>query len=269
MVFGSDRHVLDAATGNRLIGRRLAEVFAGKRRAFAVARLSLGAELTLTAAYVQGRNLSDLSLLRNAGVYPESHASEFAQKYLGSLDCGLVGVWGAPGEQHLLKPCHEQIEARAVEPYYFDKPWTLQLANKTVLVVHPFAEIQSQYGKPLWTRPVLPRFKLVTVRAYMTFGDGPHASWSETLREMEAKIARVDFDVALLGCGSYGVPLTHFIVNRLKRPAIYVGGALQILFGIKGARWAARPEFQRVFNEYWVYPETPSYAPTIENAAYW
>ena len=52
---GRPPHRIDAATANGLIRRRLAEVFNGRRRPFLVARLSLGAELSVAAEYADGR----------------------------------------------------------------------------------------------------------------------------------------------------------------------------------------------------------------------
>ena len=51
-----------------------------------------------------------------------------------------------------------------------------------------------------------------------------------------------------------------------------MGGATQILFGIKGRRWEEIPFFQNLINEYWVRPsidETPSKANLVEDACYW
>ena len=51
-----------------------------------------------------------------------------------------------------------------------------------------------------------------------------------------------------------------------------MGGATQVLFGVKGNRWDGIPEFQKYFNEYWVRPskeETPEKANLAEDACYW
>jgi hypothetical protein len=44
------------------------------------------------------------------------------------------------------------------------------------------------------------------------------------------------FDVALVSAGAYTGPLAHHIF-KLGKTAIYFGGSLQNLFGIKGHRW--------------------------------
>ena len=51
----------------------------------------------------------------------------------------------------------------------------------------------------------------------------------------------------------------------------YLGGVLQILFGIKGRRWD-ESDTHLMYNENWVYPdrsEIPAGADKVENACYW
>jgi glycerol-3-phosphate dehydrogenase len=50
-----------------------------------------------------------------------------------------------------------------------------------------------------------------------------------------------DYDVALIGCGAYGLPLASH-VKRKGKQSIHLGGGLQLLFGIKGKRWDDNPE---------------------------
>ncbi len=83
---------------------------------------------------------------------------------------------------------------------------------------------------------------------------------------------QLPFDVAILGCGAYGLPLVNFIVHELKRPAVYIGGGVQILFGIKGRRWLSHPVISTFFNDNWVFPsdnEKPSGADQVEGSSYW
>ncbi len=80
-----------------------------------------------------------------------------------------------------------------------------------------------------------------------------------------------EFDIAIIGCGSYGLPLAAKL-KRHGKQAIHLGGATQVLFGIKGKRWAENPVFRKLFNDYWVYPsldEIPITAKRIDNACYW
>ena len=54
---------------------------------------------------------------------------------------------------------------------------------------------------------------------------------------MKEDISKLDFDIALLGCGGYGLPLCNFIHKEMEKSTIYIGGGLQLLFGVMGKRW--------------------------------
>ena len=59
----------------------------------------------------------------------------------------------------------------------------------------------------------------------------------------------LDFDIVLLGCGGYGVPLCDFIKTKLNKSAIYVGGGLQLLFGVMGQRWENTEMWKKIISE--------------------
>ena len=123
--------------------------------------------------------------------------------------------------------------------------WLSALRGRTVLVVHPFNETiaaQLRRGALFWEegaaagRTTATRWKLV--RPPLNFaGRREHERWQEAL---EALIAAVDgagsFHVAPLSCGGLGMPLGAYL-RATGRSAVYVGGALQLLFGIRGGRW--------------------------------
>jgi len=223
-------------------------------------------------------------LVNNAGFFPadEEHAARFAQTFLGDLALtDYLGVWGfVPGEQLLSGkycPSAVQFEPAGVEPYYFRDPWSASLEGLRVLVVHPFAEtIREQFRKRELLFPggrILPDFDLQTVKAVQSLlGNARgHSSWFEALQSMKDDIDGRTFDIALIGAGAYGLPLAAH-VKRSGKVAVHVGGALQILFGIKGRRWEAMPQISRFFNEAWVRPgagETPDGNAKIEGGCYW
>ena len=58
----------------------------------------------------------------------------------------------------------------------------------------------------------------------------------------------------------------------MGKAGIHLGGATQILFGIKGQRWRDIKEFQPFFNEHWTDPiesEKPEKRNLVEGACYW
>jgi hypothetical protein len=155
----------------------------------------------------------------------------------------------------------KRIEYVELEPYFQDNPWTEVLANKKVLVIHPFNNtIESQYknnrDKLFVDKRVLPEFKsLETIRAVQTIGGNRENfhDWFEALEFMKNEINKKDFDIAILGCGAYGFPLAAHI-KRIGKKSIYMGGATQILFGIKGRRWLSNSEFSNIINEHFIFP---------------
>lgn len=170
-----------------------------------------------------------------------------------------------------------------LEPYWSKSPWTEVLKDKKVLVVHPFTNtIRSQYLKRKYLfkdQRVLPDFQqLITIKAVQSIGGKCESfkTWFDSLQNMENQIDQVDYDVALIGCGAYGMPLAAHC-KRMGKKAVHMGGALQLLFGIKGGRWenpnySEEYDYTSLFNEYWVRPseeERPSTADKVEDACYW
>ena len=76
-------------------------------------------------------------------------------------------------------------------------------------------------------------------------GNETQGDWQADLASL---IARVDaagpFDVALLSCGGLGMLLSLHL-RRTRRSSIYVGGPLQLHFGVRGKRWDNMPEYRR------------------------
>lgn len=166
-------------------------------------------------------------------------------------------------------------------PFLWKNPWTKALRDKRVLVVHPFVEsIRYQYEnnrENIWENPdVLPEFKeLLTLKAVQSIADNkdqPFKDWFEALKYMEDEISKLDFDVAIIGCGAYGMCLAAH-VKRIGKIAIHLAGWTQFLFGVYGNRWIKdQSEYSRFINKYWIRPnenERPKGALKVENGCYW
>ena len=165
-------------------------------------------------------------------------------------------------------------------PYRFTNPWCAVLRDKRVLVVSPFAEsIERQYSerreKIFPGTEVLPQFELKTVKAYNTIGgNNPYkdiTSWFDALEKMKEQMDRIDYDIALLGCGAYAFDLAAHAKRRGKK-AITLCGSLQVLFGIYGVRYENYLKQLGLLNKYWIRPspeERPEGYRLIENGAYW
>ena len=195
----------------------------------------------------------------------------FSQMFLEAAEAiDMLGVWFNPGEAEIIRrSCPQAVLAplASLEPYYHDRPWSQALAGKRVLVVHPFTQtIERQYQQhrqQLFENPqILPPFTLLTLPAVQSFAgcQTPFASWFDALDFMSEQVSQLEFDIALIGCGAYGLPLAARI-KQLGKQAIHLGGALQLLFGIRGQRWDGDPFFQALYNSHWVRPtsqETPN-----------
>lgn len=166
--------------------------------------------------------------------------------------------------------------------FFVKNPWTRCLKGKKVLVIHPFAKtIQSQYKKRKLLfngKEILPEFELLTIKTVQGLGDSEEIknfdNWFDALESMYRQIDAVDFDIALISGGAYGMFLANYVKEKGKQ-AIHVAGALQSFFGIKGQRFENNSVAQ-VMNEHWVYPsdeETPKgleeFAKTEGLNAYW
>ncbi|OBR89894.1 hypothetical protein CLRAG_38710 [Clostridium ragsdalei P11] len=225
------------------------------------------------------------TLVKYSGFFPYSieYAMEF--KEIMKESCSQVDVmafWNMFREAYYIKRYMKSdiylTQLRFLEPWYSEIPWTVALKNKKVLVIHPFCEtIRSQYNrreKLFKNKDMLPSFDLKTLKAIQTLArekDERFETWFDALEYMYNEALKIDFDIALIGCGAYGFPLAAKL-KKAGKQAIHMGGMLQILFGIKGRRWDDDPIVSKLYNEYWVRPgenEKPVRAESIENGCYW
>ncbi|MGG7213212.1 hypothetical protein ACQPUY_06285 [Clostridium nigeriense] len=226
-------------------------------------------------------NLENIKQL--SGVFPNDSNSiaEFCEVYTeGILDIDVLAVWGVTAERNIYKkycPTAKLINIMSLEPFFYDNPWSSAIRGKKLLILHPFVEtIKKQLinkEKLFKNDEVLPDFKEVSyIKAVQSLGGSDeYESWLEALKSMCSEIEKIDFDVAIIGTGAYGVPLASYI-KSLGKQAILMAGATQLLFGIKGKRWEDRTEYKELFNEYWVRPssmETPKEKEKVEGGSYW
>lgn len=169
--------------------------------------------------------------------------------------------------------------ASVVDAFNFDNPWSKALEGKKVLVVNPFyKEIQSQYDNvrsKLWkNKDILPEFKLKAIDSVWFFAgqyDPRFNNRIEAIEYLYEQIMKEDFDIALLGCGAMGFPLSSMI-KKAGKQAIHMGGSVQILFGVKGNRWDNNGVGDRFYNECWIRPgedTKPKGASRLDASCYW
>ena len=122
-------------------------------------------------------------------------------------------------------------------------------------------------------KDVLPKFELITIKAIQSLsGENKNfRHWFEALDYMKNEINNKEFDIALIGCGAYGLPLAAH-VKRIGKIGIHMGGCLQILFGIKGKRWDNHKIISNLYNVNWVRPseeDKPLSYKKVEDGCYW
>ena len=233
-----------------------------------------------------------------SGFFPND--IELGERFVDRMleDCGLIDLlaeWRRYMEDYIYvkyQPHTILTQLPRLEPWNMYryphsriKPWSAALKGKKVLVIHPFEEsVRRQYEKNrmhIFERiygadDILPEFELVTLKAVQTLAgehDGRFETWFDALDWMTAQCRKIEFDVAVIGCGAYGFPLAAEI-KRMGKTAIHLGGATQLLFGIIGSRWEVEyADFHRdVVNKYWVRPaesERIAHAEAVEAACYW
>ena len=224
-----------------------------------------------------------------AGFYPATNKN---MKRFGQMlhalrnDIDILGVFSRLDEQdYVLKYIPETtklVDLDSVYSIYNQHPWTRYLKDKKVLVIYQLDKlIEKQYREKrelLFKNPeILPEFELITYKPVQSLLDAkkelPYKDWFEALNKMKEDISKIDFDIALVGAGAYGIFLAHHC-KMLGKQGIHLGGATQLLFGIGGSRWYNfQPEYLINANlEHWVRPskdEKPKGSEKIEDSCYW
>ena len=119
------------------------------------------------------------------------------------------------------------------------------LEGKRVLVVSPFSNsiLANFHNRSnFFKNYTYPEFGLQVFNTPITYAGlpasyYPNRNWFETTEALITGISKLDFDIALLSCGSYAMPLGQHIATTMGKQAIYIGGVLQLMFGIMGRRY--------------------------------
>ena len=209
--------------------------------------------------------------LDNARLYTELVLND-------TKELDILGSW--LNRERLLQPELKQVikvQLPDLEPYYHENPWSEALAEKKVLIVHPFEEsIRKQYlirNQIFKDSRVLPDFELDTIKAIQSAGQSKTQfdNWFQCLDDMKEKMDKKVYDIAIVGCGAYGFHLAAH-AKRQQKIGIHLGGATQMLFGIKGKRWENNSVSSELINDFWIKPsatERPELYTLIEDGCYW
>lgn len=222
----------------------------------------------------------------NAGFFPANDymLSQFSSELIDvTKNIDVIGVWFNPGEEEVLEKYAKNaklVHLSNIDPTFKTNSWSNCLKGKKVLVIHPFEEtIISQYQKRnllFENQNTLPEFELITLKPVQSIADSKkdlaYENWFEALEYTKSKIKEIDFDIALIAAGAYGIFLADFC-KQLGKKAVHTGGCLQLLFGIKGKRWMdENSHISKLINENWIFPDIndrPKGYEKVENGTYW
>lgn len=252
-----------------------------KNAPFLITRVGLGGETIVASLTIANQEIPPQGLYwfyNNAGFYGSSDFKKFAALYSEACkNCDAHAYWNFPGfvemEDFLVPETKTLLDPSCLESFRFSDPWTKLLKDKKILIINPFkTEIdkQLQHKDKIWKNPDILSGDFITYQSVQSIGgEGPHKDWYQSFEIMCDDISKLDFDIALLGCGSYGLPLANFIKTNMNKSAIYVGGGLQLYFGIIGKRWQNDKDILENINNYWIRPSITKNYEKVEGGCYW
>lgn len=268
---------------------------------FFIGRLS-GNESLLCGLFLKKRSIP-IQLIHNmlfgAGIQflSEEDARDYANVYTQSFqNCDLIGVWNGGGmyEQSItlyetLRGIYSKFQpicATGIEPFYYmhlpEYDFCNVFQNKKVLILSSHSEtikMQLPIVDKICQRSIFHASTTFYIHKPPQQNGGSHdtQSWKVHFESLKKDVKYIreevfDFDIALVGCGGFGMPICDYIYTDLNRSVIYLGGALQLCFGIMGRRWKTSEEINKHVNKYWVSPLTvdiPENKDYCEGGCYW
>ena len=231
------------------------------------------------------------------GIFPTDpeFLNEFAQFFSASVQSiDILGLFEADQEKDLID--QNNLTAKFI-PYQSTEPdrsvpedpsncYLNCLDGKKILYISPFANLlkdrsQKDIFEAVWSNISKNWFYPKSISAIeipYSYGSSisTHRQYGTSLnlyKSICSEIDKHDFDVVLMGVGALGLPLAAYVQSKGK-VAISLGGHLQVLFGIKGARWK-RDDYWNThyFNDAWI--DMPiQYHPInkdelTDNSSYW
>ena len=190
--------------------------------------------------------------------------------------------WIADSHDEIRRLCQRKLIlwAFAFDIFHYVKaaPWTWALKGRRVLIISSFADsmrAKDPLRAKIYGVDLFPECSLTFIKPPQTQADEPSRGFMKELDEFceELDTLRDTYDVALVAAGGYGNLICNHIY-KTGHSAIYVGGVLQMYFGIVGQRWLTeRPDAVRCYiNEHWTRPgesERPANFGSVEQGCYW
>lgn len=243
-----------------------------KNNAFLISRLGFAISL-FSVFYDKQKNINNLQeIIKNMsifdGIYFDNNENAIIYANIHNeciKNSNALAIfpklYNMQQEYYISKHNIDTLYNRSLEPFYIIddniKPWTHYLYGKRVLIISPFIESfkkqldnNFQIFKDPSKKIFLDNQDFIFYKTFQCLaGKRPHKNWLETFTIMCEDIKNLDFDIALLGCGGYGLPLCNFIKTKMNKSSIYLGGGLQLLFGVMGKRWENNEFWKKIILE--------------------
>lgn len=266
-----------------------------ENKPFFIGRIA-GCELKIAYNFLKGDLLDIVDELKelenNAGIKINNNDS--LKKYVEELvesykNCTVIAEWEITGKVFSYTGIGQQlitsktiaipkIDARALEPYYFKNSWMPALTGKKILIVHPFLNTFSKqiynFDKIFPDRPWFDKCEIKFIQPPFTLaGNHQDKDWQEHFQLfIEELKEKNDFDIALVAAGGYGMLISNYIFKEMGKSVMYIGGALQLFFGVIGKRWFENKEILKLVNDDWIRPtkeDKPQNFINVEKGCYW
>jgi hypothetical protein len=266
-----------------------------------IGRLS-GNETRLTGLILQNKfNLINeqliFSMIHGAGIYFENEEDIklYCNIYLEAVkNTTLLGVWDGIMKSQAIDfynflEIHNldknYIPAQSIEFFYYlnEEQYNINkiLNNKKILIISSHKNTINKQLQQL--DKIYPNKKIFENCKFFVYkppqqngGNCDGKTWNNHFSIMKYELQRItnffDFDIAFVSCGGFGMPICNYIYTELNKSVIYVGGSLQLFFGIMGKRWKTNNKVMTLVNDFWCYPEDsdkPKNIKLVENGCYW
>jgi len=223
-----------------------------------------------------------IELFVNAGIYIENSTDykDWSEKILSAiLNQDYILDWKLNDKTELKKIVTNVKKFKkfeGLEPFILkNKGWHYHLSDKKILTVSPFSSSiikQAKLFEKIWPEAKLGSVSTITTPHSDEITNKKPQSWKIKLDNILSELSNTKFDVAIVGCGGLSLMICDEI-KKMGKTAIHLGGATQILFGIRGKRWDIDfSKHQWYGTKYWIRPsasETPINKILVEKGAYW
>jgi hypothetical protein len=179
-------------------------------------------------------------------------------KYICSRYCSIVPSFSD------IEPFNHGVEG-----------WHYGLADKKVLVVSSFKdsiEAQIPNFSKIWNGAKLGSCEVIKCPQPFQITGEKETYFTENISRLTQEISAKDFDLCIIGAGGYSIPLCG-VVKRLGKRSIHLGGATQVLFGIRGSRFDRNFSDQSWYGtEHFIKPlesDIPKHKHLVEEGCYW